>query len=65
MHLTSSLKGLALGAAWSFLVLWFRAVLPVRMIWLEALGTIIGGGSPVAMALLFSIISDVTNEEER
>lgn len=57
--------GLTLGGLWTTSVLWFRAVLPVRLIWLECLGQLIGGGNPILLGLLFSMITDTTNEEER
>lgn len=57
--------GMTLGALWTTLVLWFRNVFPVRLVWLEAVGQLIGGGVPAVMALLFSMTTDATNEEER
>ncbi|KAJ4397730.1 hypothetical protein N0V93_001965 [Gnomoniopsis smithogilvyi] len=63
--LSLCLAGLTLGALWTTLVLWFRNIFPVRLVWLESVGQLIGGGTPVAMGLLFSMTTDATNEEER
>lgn len=57
--------GMMIGSAVTMLVLWFRDVFPVELIWLEAAAQVIGGGNPVAMGLLLSIIADATTEEER
>jgi hypothetical protein len=43
-----------------YLVLSFPDVIPIRFIWLEAALGLLGGGSMVATALLFVIVSDVT-----
>lgn len=56
---------MALGAACTITVLWFRDVFPVKLIWLEAVAQLVGGGNPVAIGMLLSIIADATNEEER
>lgn len=58
-------KGITMGAAISTMVLWFRSIFPVELIWLEAVPQLIGGGNPVAIGLLLSVIADATNEEER
>lgn len=57
--------GIALGNLWTTAVLWFQPVFPIRMVWLESLGQLIGGGVPIFLGLVFSMITDTTNEEER
>lgn len=47
------------------LVLWFRDLFPVQLVWLDAVGPLIGGGNPVLVALLLSMLADATSEEER
>ena len=39
--------------------------LPIRLLWLEAIGAIFGGGYPVARALIYAVISDVTSPDAR
>lgn len=56
---------MTLGCACTMTVLWFRDIFPVKLIWLEAVAQLVGGGNPVAMGMLLSIIADVTDEEER
>ncbi|KAJ4405922.1 hypothetical protein N0V82_010222 [Gnomoniopsis sp. IMI 355080] len=63
--LSVCLAGSTLGALWTTLVLWFPNVFPVRLVWLESVGQLIGGGAPALMGLLFSMTTDATNEEER
>jgi hypothetical protein len=38
----------------------FPDFFPIRLLWLEAVLGVLGGGSMVATALLFVIVSDVT-----
>lgn len=47
------------------MVLWFRNIFPVRLVWLEGFGQLLGGGNPIILGMLFSMITDTTNEEER
>ncbi|MCJ1473273.1 hypothetical protein MMC13_001924 [Lambiella insularis] len=47
-------------ACWVYLILFFPNFFPVKLIWFEAVFGIFGGGSMVATALLFVIVSDVT-----
>ena len=56
---------MTLGVLWTMLVLWFQDVFPVRLLWLESIGQLIGGGNPVVIALLLSMLADATTEEER
>lgn len=61
--LSLCLAGVTLSGLWSTMVL--SLGLPVRLVWLESLGQLIGGGNPIALGLLFCMITDTTNEEER
>ncbi|CAN8101424.1 unnamed protein product [Discula destructiva] len=63
--LSLSLVGLTLGTLWTTTVLWFRTIFPIRLVWLECVGQVIGGGIAITMSLLFSMVADSTNEDER
>lgn len=63
--LSIALTGILLGCSWTVLVLFFRTVFPIRMLWLESLGQFIGGGAPTLMAMLMSMLADATTEQER
>ena len=56
---------MTLSALWSLFVIWFSEVFPVRLVWLESVGQLIGGGNPVLIALLLSMLADASTEEER
>lgn len=60
-----SLTGIILSGAWSFVVVWFWKVLPIRLIWLCPLFIFIGGGEAVAAMMFFAIGSDITTESNR
>ncbi|KAI9838544.1 MAG: hypothetical protein M1819_004853 [Sarea resinae] len=49
-----------LGSLWVYLICSFPDALPLRLIWLEGIVGLFGGGNIVATALIFVIISDVT-----
>lgn len=63
--LSLSLAGIGLGATWTAVVLSFPAIFSVRLIWLESLGALVGGGNPVAVGLLLTMLTDASVEEER
>jgi MFS family permease len=52
-------------AAWIMLVLSLWKVLPLELAWLGSLSTFIGGGSSVANAMVFTVVSDVIPEAGR
>ncbi|KAE9972149.1 hypothetical protein EG328_005163 [Venturia inaequalis] len=52
-------------AAWIMVVLSFWKILPLELVWLGALSIFIGGGSSVANAMIFTVISDVVPESGR
>lgn len=56
---------MVLSNIWSLLVLWFRATFSVRLVWFGSLSYLFGGGNPVAVGLLLSMVADATTDEER
>jgi MFS family permease len=52
-------------AAWIELVLALWQVLPLELVWLGSLSTFVGGGSSVANAMVFTVVSDVIPEAGR
>lgn len=54
-----------LKASWIQLVFYFWQVFSPRMAWWAALGSLVGGGSTVANAVVFTAITDITTEAER
>ncbi|KAF3764361.1 hypothetical protein M406DRAFT_107313 [Cryphonectria parasitica EP155] len=63
--LSLSLAGIMLGSLWTLIVLAFGGAIPIRLVWLECLGAFIGGGNPVAVAMLLAMLADASSEEER
>lgn len=57
--------GHMVSVAITFVVLWYSDTIPLRAVWLSALGTFIGGGPAVAFAIVWTMMSDVTTEDER
>ncbi|KAI0141636.1 major facilitator superfamily transporter [Xylariaceae sp. FL1272] len=60
-----NISGLILGAIWALIVVYWRHVFPLTAIWATCLGSLIGGGNTVLLAIILSMISDATKEEER
>lgn len=46
-------------------VLWFSNVLPLRAIWLASLSWIIGGGPSVALVVIWTMLADLTTDQQR
>ncbi|KAE8354939.1 putative MFS transporter [Aspergillus coremiiformis] len=46
-------------------VLWFSNILPLRGIWFAALAWAVGGGPTMAMAIVWTMIADVTTNSQR
>lgn len=46
-------------------VLWFSHVLPLRAIWLASFSWIIGGGPTVALVVIWTMLADLTTDEQR
>lgn len=57
--------GIWIKAAWAMVVLSFWQIMPLELIWLGSLSIIIGGGTSVATAMVFTVISDVIPESGR
>lgn len=49
----------------TLVVLWFSDTIPLRAVWFSSLAWLIGGGPAVAFAVMWTMISDVTTEDER
>lgn len=54
-----------LRAGWIQFVCWFWQAFDIRMTWLSSLHGLLGGSSPVVVALLFVLLSDITPEADR
>lgn len=60
-----SIPGFVLNSAIVFVVSWFPDVFPLRTVWLSSLAWLLGGGPVVAFAIIWTMMSDVTSEDER
>ncbi|GES56880.1 MFS transporter [Aspergillus terreus] len=60
-----SIPGFALNCIIMFLVMWYSDVFPLRAVWVSCLAWLFGGGPVVAFAIIWTMMSDVTTEEER
>lgn len=59
------LPGFALNSIITICVMWFSDVIPLRAVWLSSLAWLVGGGPVVAFAIIWTMMADVTTEEER
>lgn len=59
------IPGYMIGIGIIFVVLWFSETIPLRAVWLSTLASLIGGGPAVAFAIVWTMMSDVTTEDER
>jgi MFS family permease len=57
--------GFWLRSAYTQIICYFGLVVPLKLVWVSALHTMIGGSSSVAAAMIYTVISDVTPEAER
>ncbi|ORY71941.1 uncharacterized protein BCR38DRAFT_470784 [Pseudomassariella vexata] len=46
------------------LVLSFRGAMPVRLVWFDLIGLLLGGGNPIMVALLLAMLADAATEEK-
>jgi MFS family permease len=46
-------------------IVWWPSVIPLRLLWLTPLTTLLGGGSSVALAVMYLAVADVVEEHER
>lgn len=60
-----SIPGFILNMAISLVVLWWSDIFPLRAIWFSALSWLFGGGLVVASALVWTMMADVTTEQQR
>lgn len=57
--------GLCFKYAFVQLILSFNGDIPLRVVWISALHTMLGGGVPLGNALMYTVISDVVPESRR
>ncbi|PWY74355.1 MFS general substrate transporter, partial [Aspergillus heteromorphus CBS 117.55] len=60
-----SIPGFALNCIMQLAVMWFPDVFPLRAVWASSLAWLFGGGPVVAFAIIWTMMSDVSTEEER
>lgn len=60
-----AIMGLVTGILIQMTVLYFHNVFPIRLVWLSSVGIAIGGGNPVLLAIILSIVTDATAEKDR
>jgi len=60
-----SVLGLIIALASVLAVCWFWWIFPLRLVWAGWLLTAIGGGATVLMSTAFSMLSDLTHENDR
>ncbi|KAI0468726.1 major facilitator superfamily domain-containing protein [Xylaria cf. heliscus] len=59
------LVGMGIALLWVIVVGWFYQTLSPRLIWLSPISYLLGGGNPVLIATLTSMVVDVVPESER
>ncbi|KAJ5659942.1 hypothetical protein N7507_006393 [Penicillium longicatenatum] len=59
------MPGFALNSVIVLAVMWFSDIFPLRAIWFSSLAWLLGGGPVVAFAIIWTMMADVTTEEER
>ncbi|KAI1342802.1 major facilitator superfamily transporter [Xylariaceae sp. FL0016] len=60
-----AVTGAILGLLWIMTVAYFSNVFPIEAVWLASAGMLLGGGDALLIAVVLSMITDATNEEER
>ncbi|PYH94638.1 MFS transporter [Aspergillus ellipticus CBS 707.79] len=60
-----SIPGFALNCIMQLVVMWFPDVFPLRSVWASSLAWLFGGGPVVAFAIIWTMMSDVSTEDER
>ncbi|KAL4885709.1 major facilitator superfamily domain-containing protein [Aspergillus karnatakaensis] len=60
-----TIPGFVLNGLITNCVLWFNNIFPVRGIWLASCSWIIGGGPTVAMAVIWTMLADLTTDSNR
>ncbi|PTU19621.1 hypothetical protein P175DRAFT_0503160 [Aspergillus ochraceoroseus IBT 24754] len=59
------IPGFILNCVMVLVVIWFSDIFPLRAVWASCLAWLLGGGPVVALAIIYTMMSDVTTEEER
>ncbi|GFF44705.1 inner membrane transport protein YajR [Aspergillus udagawae] len=60
-----SIPAFALNSGIMFAVMWYSDIFPLRAVWASCLAWLLGGGPVVAFAIIWTMMSDVTAEDER
>ncbi|KAA8644006.1 hypothetical protein EYZ11_010863 [Aspergillus tanneri] len=60
-----SIPGFVLNCIIHFAVTWYSDIFPLRAVWASCLAWLFGGGPVVVLAIIWTMMSDVTTEEER
>ncbi|RAL13859.1 MFS general substrate transporter [Aspergillus homomorphus CBS 101889] len=60
-----SIPGFVLNCLMQLAVMWFPDIFPLRTVWASSLAWLLGGGPVVAFAIIWTMMSDVSTEEER
>ncbi|PYI21871.1 MFS general substrate transporter [Aspergillus violaceofuscus CBS 115571] len=60
-----SIPGFVLNCLMQLAVMWFPDTFPLRTVWASSLAWLLGGGPVVAFAIIWTMMSDVSTEEER
>ncbi|KAL4952555.1 major facilitator superfamily domain-containing protein [Aspergillus filifer] len=59
------IPGFVLNCMINFGVMWFSNIFPLRTVWVSCITFVFGGGPVVTIAIIYTMMSDVTTEEER
>ncbi|KAI9376064.1 major facilitator superfamily domain-containing protein [Aspergillus egyptiacus] len=59
------IPGLILNCLIMFSVMWFSDIFPLRAVWVSCVTFVFGGGPVVTVAIIYTMMADVTKEEER
>ncbi|KAL2794981.1 major facilitator superfamily domain-containing protein [Aspergillus keveii] len=59
------IPGFVLNCLIMFVVMWFSDTIPLRAVWASCLTFVFGGGPVVTIAIIYTMMADVTTEEER
>jgi MFS family permease len=60
-----SIPGFILNMVITGVTLWFSNIFPLRAVWISALAWLFGGGFVVAAAVVWTMMADVTTEQQR
>lgn len=63
--LLMSVLGLLLAITSILVVCWFPQIFPLRLVWLAWAMTLIGGGAPVGLSMVMTMIADVVKPSQR